>query len=260
MARRAKILSPDITLDMWRYATIGALFLAWVSLHQPITDACEFVATRYGFLEYDRGVALIFAACGALTLIVLTRGRNQSRATWTALAVLGTLVALSQPLLIINSVENIHFPQYAAIAWLCVRAGLAVDTAWFASTVLGGVDEFYQYLFLRAGRPDPLDWNDIFLNALGAALGLVVMMHVGMLRRDPLRYSWRLIPAVILPLAAVAWWLAPPIFTPFYKVAVGSGFRVHVLSTAEGLLLLGIVCLVVDATARRLASSGLPPA
>jgi hypothetical protein len=230
----------------------AVLFLACVFLHQPVTDFCDYLANRFGFLAYDHGIAVGFLVAGVAAAGALTLGRQQSATTWASLMVLFALVVIAQRVLILNSVENVHFPQYAVLAALLVRTGLAPDAAWVAASALGVADEEYQYLFLRAGRPDPLDWNDITLNAIGAALGVVVLLHFGLAQARIPRYSWRLILAVMAPLTAAALWLAPPVWSPFYKVA-GSGFRVHVLSPAEGLVLVGALWLAVYFVVRRVS-------
>ena len=227
----------------WR-AAAAAVFAACVFLHQPVTDLCDVLARRYGFFAYDHAAGVVFLVAGALTAGVLGFGRGRSAATWTALAAGAALAATAQRVLILNSVENVHFPQYAVIAMLLGRSGLATDTSWLAATLLGVADEEYQYLFLRAGRPNPLDWNDISLNAIGALLGVAMLLHFGWARARASAWSWRRIVAVVVPLAAASWWLVPPVWTPFYKV-VGSGFRSHVLTPGEGLIVVGAIWLGV---------------
>jgi hypothetical protein len=246
-------VTPPLSLRWLSAAAV--VFLACVFLHQPVTDFCELVAHRYGFLEYDHAVAVGFLVIGIAAVGALAVGRNRSTTTWVALAAGALLVVAAQRVLILNSVENVHFPQYMVLVMLLGRAGLAPEMAWLTGTMLGVADEEYQYLFLRAGRPDPLDWNDINLNAIGAALGVVVLLHFGLARAWASRHSWRLILGVIAPLTALGLWLVPPVLTPFYKV-VGSGFRWHVLSPGEGLMLVGLIWLGVHEVVRRV--SGTP--
>jgi hypothetical protein len=126
------------------------------------------------------------------------------------------------------------------------RGGFAPVTAWGAATLLGAADEQYQFLFLRQGRPDPLDWNDIVLNAIGAAIGIIVLLHLGIARAEPPRHSWILIGAAAAPVILVALFTAPPVFSPFYSVTP-AGLRSHIMSPAEGLIIVASLWLGLNA-------------
>ena len=87
------------------------------------------------------------------------------------LLLLGLHVLAARGLLVAN-IELVHFPQYALLASVLYAGGLEPEAAWLLAAVAGSFDELYQHLVIYADRPDTyLDYNDMILNALGAAAG-----------------------------------------------------------------------------------------
>jgi len=75
-----------------------------------------------------------------------------------------------------NNTELIHFPQYfpEGIALLAITLSPVESLAWIA--LFGGLDETYQYIFLTNGRAAPLDLNDIYMDLIGGAAGIIFAM------------------------------------------------------------------------------------
>jgi hypothetical protein len=133
-------------------------------------------------------------------------------------------------------VENVHYPQYALIAFLIGRAGIAPELAWLAATGLGALDEAHQLFFLRSARPDYFDWNDVFLNAVGAAYGVVLLLAGSRHRLAPSVSGWG-VRGVIALAIAVALLLQSPSVSPYFTITLrGNYFRI--LSALEGIILL----------------------
>ena len=107
---------------------------------------------------------------------------SQADGVRRALVCLAVVIAVAQALIVVNGIEAIHYPQYALMAWLLVRTGLGLERSWLTATALGAVDEIWQWQTLPRAVPGYLDWNDILLNAVGAALGVLVVVRV---RRAP---------------------------------------------------------------------------
>lgn len=82
--------------------------------------------------------------------------------------------------LVFSIPEYFHYPQYAILAWLMARAldpgrkRVAVGSVLFWTTLLGVLDELFQYLYLTVDYSDYFDFNDVLLNLLGAAAGVLV--------------------------------------------------------------------------------------
>lgn len=83
--------------------------------------------------------------------------------------------------LLFKSVEYIHYPQYAIVAALLIWCldpefkKVYVGRVLFWATVLGILDELYQYVHLAKTYGDYLDFNDFFLNLQGAAAGVMLV-------------------------------------------------------------------------------------
>ena len=237
-------------------ASAAAVFSGFMFLHWPITRFCEGVIVRLGFTAYQFVAAAIFLAGGLAAAALLSRRRGGTATlTWRYLLGMFALIALAQPTLVLINIENIHFPQYALLTLLMLRAGLAPEAAWLGATGLGMVDEAYQLLFLQAGRPDRFDWNDVTLNALGAAVGVAVLLHYRLTHVRPVRHSWVTIAAILAPFIVLALVTSPPVFSPFYSVTP-AGLRSRELTAGEGLILVGGLWISVNALVRRLADRG----
>lgn len=125
------------------------------------------------------------AVLGALA--VLNRRVN---ATLAYLAVTLFLLVLSVHILIIHNFEMIHFPQYIFLAILIFPLVMRYGEAVFWTTLLGAIDEAYQYFYLAPHRTAYFDFNDIILNLLGAALGVLLIFSSGVISRAYTYEKW----------------------------------------------------------------------
>jgi hypothetical protein len=75
-----------------------------------------------------------------------------------------------------NNLELVHYPQYVpeGMALLALTLSPAESLAWIV--ILGGLDESYQYTALSWWRAVPFDFNDVYMDLLGGALGIVLAM------------------------------------------------------------------------------------
>jgi hypothetical protein len=126
------------------------------------------------------------------------------------------------------------------MAWLLTRAGVGLERAWLTSTALGAFDEIWQWQTLPRAVPGYLDWNDIVLNAIGAALGLLVAVRLrGSVVNDrvlPIR-----VPAGAIAMAAVVAVIAGPVIErPFFRLTPG-GRWFHLLSPFEAVVSLAVI-------------------
>lgn len=238
---------------LWLAAT-AVVFLGDIFLHLPVTDFCDWLSTRYGFTEYDSAVRmgfLLFGACTYLAIWLWPSGHRLLVGLTTTLLV-GVMLSAHR-LIVVNAIESIHYPQYALIVLLLAPAVRNLEIAWIAATILGAIDEGYQARFLPRGAPDYFDWNDVVLNAIGAALGVVLVITFTKVARRPLRYSarmrWAL--AAVAVAVAIAFVLAPPVWSPFFQATPG-GRLFHQLAASEAM----VVLIVVDAVVLSLVGAG----
>src|SRR4051812_8094181 len=152
----------------------AALVAAGLWLHLPITDVCDGLVRKFGFVAYDAFLRRAFFGLGLATVVAAAAfGRSPARRrSVAAIGVLFGAAIVVQHVMLVASIENVHYPQFALLALALLRCGMSLETAWASTTAMGAVDELYQYLELPRGTPSYFDWNDVVLNAMGAAFGI----------------------------------------------------------------------------------------
>jgi hypothetical protein len=225
------------------YAVAAALLAADLGLHKRVSDVCDALAARLGFAVYDRvalGVLVGASTLGGALVAVRERARPRP---W-ALAALAALSLGAERALLVAHIELVHFPQYAVLSGLLVLAGVAPERAFVVATLGGIVDESYQHLVIYAGRPGTyLDFNDMLLNALGAAWGVVLLApRAPSTPRSGRAPAW----AALGALAALAVWPPAP---PLWRRAASGRFY-HLLSAGEAVAL-GVATWLVVRSCRR---------
>jgi hypothetical protein len=132
------------------------------------------LSARLSFRVYNNLIffvsLLLLIVPGALLLVRIIKGQHRFlKIVYWVITVL--LVVLSYKMLIVFNVEIIHFPQYAVLA-LPVFALLGhFGQTVFWVTLLGTIDEAYQYFVLHPETS--VDFNDIVLNLIGAGIGVL---------------------------------------------------------------------------------------
>lgn len=237
-------------------------------LHKPISDVCDALFARIGRVSYEWAMLLGIAGLSLAAAVLLLRGGApalRSRAALAGLAGLTALTVLAQQWLLVSNVELIHLPQFGLQAALLLAVGLPPQLAWLGAVLAGTIDETYQHLVIYAGVPDTyFDWNDIVLNALGAAWAVVLACGG---RRDPATPRQRglqagLAGALLLGLVAAPWWAPPalvrvdhaPFWTPTLRRAL-TGRDYHVMPATEGLAGLALVWGLVALACRPAAAA-----
>jgi len=124
------------------------------------------------------GIALVLGIAGVVGVgrLVLRRpGEHHSlvRFYWIALLV---LVVVACGFLMSYVSESIHFLQYALLAIVVFAlVGRTADTILWI-TILGAVDEAYQYWILHRHWGVYFDFNDAILNTVGAVFGILLIL------------------------------------------------------------------------------------
>jgi hypothetical protein len=270
-------------------------FLIVALPHHPVSDLLDQqVLFPQGHGSMER-IANILSLLMLLFMLVLGLRivRNHGTRALLHLAVpifLLGLMSVADRTLIVNNIERIHYPQYAMLALLL---GLSVRNEMlilFLTSGLGFVDEFMQYA-MNPAKTNYLDFNDIVLNTLGAAMGVVLLLG---LRKEvttkPTGYESKLqrvsVSTGAISVAVILFSLALERIAPLVERAKDrSVFAVvdgrlsfimsferqekfwstsyfgrvfHVLSPFEGVLVLFLLLLFTWGCIRRLRGQGSP--
>lgn len=97
------------------------------------------------------------------------------------------LMILSFKILLVINIEAIHFPQYAIFAILAYPLFRNSVSTLFFSGFAGILDELYQYLILAPENTNYFDFNDVFIDTIGAGLGLIFIKFLGRIDKD---FEW----------------------------------------------------------------------
>jgi hypothetical protein len=223
-------------------AAAAVAFAANLLLHLPLTDLSDALVERFGFPSYNGflGWSFLLIGAGTLATVSLVGPRTRPHVRLAMVALVALAVVAHQVLLVTN-IENIHYPQYALLVLLLARGGLPIETGWLAATLLGVGDESYQYLVLRRGTPSYLDWNDIVLNAIGAAFGVALLCRYYGARRTAPLCSQRTMAILALVAVAAAAVVAPPRLVPFFEPPRIGIPRFHILAASEGVIIVSVL-------------------
>lgn len=161
---------------IWNAIILVAYYLLVVLPHEFIGISIANLFVNKSRLFYNN-VILVFASTLAIVVLVpflirlLRHPRRQIG--WGYLLSLVGLITLAFNTIIIVNIELIHIIQYAVFAIIAFPLMKGYTMTLMFTTLLGAVDEAYQYFYLSPQRTDYYDLNDIVLNTLGGAVGLL---------------------------------------------------------------------------------------
>jgi hypothetical protein len=176
----------------WGWAGLIAYAAAVTFPHeqvQLVVGKLASLITHKRLYQLSAAIALLQGIL--LTWVLLRRiAARPDRRTLLAFLVLTlALIGGSWRLLTANNTELVHYPQYVpeGMALVALTLSPAESMAWVA--ILGGLDEGNQYAFLTEGRPVPFDFNDIYMDLLGGAIGM--LLGIAFLPPAVTQRSWR---------------------------------------------------------------------
>jgi hypothetical protein len=226
-------------------------------LHLPISDVFDGLARRYGFIQYDTVTRVVFLAAGLASAAWLWWPSPHRAAVRRAVVWIAVVIAAAQSLIVVNGIEAIHYPQYALMAWLLVQTGMGLERSWLTASALGAVDEIWQWQTLPRAVPGYLDWNDILLNAVGAALGLLIVVRMRRASSAEALLSNTQVAGALAVAGLAALLSGPLVNWPFYRVTPGGRFF-HLLSPCEAVLCLAVVWFITRDLASASAAQPSP--
>ena len=127
---------------------------------------------------YHQSASIAITEATVLTLILLWRlWRHGSRVTLVFFWVVTLgLIFFTWRAFTANNTELVHYPQYIpeGFGLMALTLSPAETLAWI--TLFASFDEGYQYAVLSWWRKVPFDFNDVYMDLLGGAVGMLVAM------------------------------------------------------------------------------------
>lgn len=158
---------------------LGIYYLLAVLPHEQVgVFISKNVRKPLGLEAYDRtmleialGGLLIY---GIVVIWNIIRKPNQYQTLFYLIANI-CFASLSVYALFVLNIEAIHFLQYGLLAILLFPLFRSYSSTLFWGTILGAIDEAYQYFYLSPDRTDYFDFNDVILDLIGVAFGLILI-------------------------------------------------------------------------------------
>ena len=178
-----------------RWGWIGLLIYvpSVIFPHDTVQYYVNEIANRVTHKRLYQGAAVCGVALATLVSLVFAwRVRTQPERVTIGVSWLVTLLLIVGTwwTFMANNVELVHFPQYfpEGMVLLALTVSPVESIAW--ATIFGGFDECFQYWFLVKGKPVPYDFNDIFMDLLGAAAGVIFAMTLMRTERRNVTPGW----------------------------------------------------------------------
>jgi len=126
----------------------------------------------------------------SLYLIPILKNIFTDKRWWTLFYLISSIIfsIIAFKTLIVINIEVVHFLQYAVMAILLFPLTNNYHLTLFYATLLGALDEAYQYFYLAPQRTDYYDFNDVVINLLGATFGLILLRAFRIKNQT---FSWR---------------------------------------------------------------------
>lgn len=167
----------------------GGYLVAVVLFHKEVSRVFDWLSAKLSFKVYNNimlGISLFFLCIFLLYLLknIVSGDRRHLKIIYWCFTV--ALVVVSYKVLIVFYVESIHFPQYAFLVLPVFALTLSFGRTVFYVTLLGAIDEAYQYLVHYSDNMEVyFDFNDIVLNLVGAGIGILIIYTLSDMKTKP---------------------------------------------------------------------------
>lgn len=167
------------------YFVLGVLMHLQFSLWLVANRTVHWNGVAFSYSFRDALPALLLIAALLLTgWLVLSAAGQRTRGRVVCVTGYWLLwlvcVAAVDRWLTFSVAEYFHYPQYALLAMLLAKTMDAERSRWpvgsllALTTLLGAIDELAQYLWITASYSHYFDFNDVLVNSLAAAAGLML--------------------------------------------------------------------------------------
>jgi hypothetical protein len=145
--------------------------------HEQVQTLVGDLASHVGHSRVYRAIAtiLLLAGTGLTVAVVRTLSHHPQRRI-LGLFWFATLILMIGAwwLLMANNVELVHYIQYVLPGPVLFALTVSPLEALSWITVMGGLDECFQYWGLYGARSVPYDFNDVYMDVLGGAAGILL--------------------------------------------------------------------------------------
>lgn len=175
------------------------VYFSIVAFHQVITDLAIKLRNAIGRDRYNEYLAYSFLVLLTIVVALLFYHSFRSRLRYVKLSIsagVTVLIVFSFRYLMVYNIEAIHFVEYMLVAVLLLPVLKSYGETVFWVTILGLLDELFQYRFLTPNF-EYFDFNDITLNLLGAGAGAVVVFVLNSQSVKVRRNKWYRSPAFL---------------------------------------------------------------
>lgn len=164
---------------MFTVISAGIYFSAVVLGHELVSKVSVWVENKLTRIAYNNIIAIFSISLAVIfSFIILSNIKKGDHKTLKIVYWCFTMIlaAVSFRTLLVNNIESIHFFQYAILALPVFALTRSFGETIFWITLLGAIDEGYQYFILYDYANDIyFDFNDIILNLLGGGIGVVLI-------------------------------------------------------------------------------------
>jgi len=165
----------------------------------PHEEVGQFLAKNLdeplGRIRYNQ-LVLFFGIVGAIAYLILNgigikKYPKRRKSVSLYLVFTFTFIFIAFKFLMVVNVEMIHLVQYGLLTLLLFPLFYNFGNALFFAIVLGALDEAYQYWVLTPLSTDYYDFNDVIINLLGAALGLILLYSNGLQTKQEINHRFQ---------------------------------------------------------------------
>jgi len=175
------------------------VYFSIVTFHDEITQLAIRFRNAFGRDQYNTFLAYGFLFLLVIELVFLFYHsfRSRQRCLKTALTVVvAAMMVFSFRFLMVYNIEAIHFVEYMLVAMILLPVMKSYGETVFWVTILGILDELFQYRFLTPTF-EYFDFNDIILNLIGAGAGIVLVFVISDNVIEIRRIKWYKSPAIL---------------------------------------------------------------
>jgi len=161
---------------LWNVIIVFIYYLLVVLPHEWVGVTIAGLFEGQSRLYYNNvilGVSLLIALIVIIPHLKRLLNHPKQRLGWIYLLSLVSLITFAFNTIIIVNIELIHIIQYAVFAILIFPLMNGYTVTLLLTSLVGGIDEGYQYFYLSPQRTNYYDLNDVVFNTLGGACGLL---------------------------------------------------------------------------------------